>query len=228
VAVLSTDLAAAQVVLEKLLEEEPVDLEIPARDGAAAAEPPLVVVTETHPTVEVWKGSDDRIAQFLTAAMQENEIPIHIEILATKTRIYVSASNDKRARRLCASSGRRAAAITEGAQPEGCATGVFSATCEAVARGKLSARGSWSVETGSDWFRVHSGWAAAVAVCVNKGAPVVLARQRVHLVETFTYEFRQPYHTAEKMLLGQAARVYCANASRREAAGLPGDPRAFI
>ncbi len=53
-------------------------------------------------------------------------------------------------------------------------------------------------------FRVHSGWAAAVAVCVEKGVPFVLARQRVHLVETFTYEFRQPYHTAEKMLLGQA------------------------
>ena len=53
-------------------------------------------------------------------------------------------------------------------------------------------------------FRVHSGWAAAVAVCLEKGAPVVLARQRVHLVETFTYEFRQPYHTAEKMLAGQA------------------------
>jgi hypothetical protein len=30
----------------------------------------------------------------------------------------------------------------------------------------------------------------------------VLARQRVHLVETFSYEFRQPYHTA-KMLAGQ-------------------------
>lgn len=53
-------------------------------------------------------------------------------------------------------------------------------------------------------FRVHSGWAAAVAVCVEKGAPVLLARQRVHLVDTFTYEFRQPYHTAEKMLLEQA------------------------
>src|SRR5437899_9888826 len=53
-------------------------------------------------------------------------------------------------------------------------------------------------------FRVHSGWAAAVAVCVDKGAPVVLGRQRVHLVETFTYEFRQPYHTAEKMLAAQA------------------------
>jgi hypothetical protein len=53
-------------------------------------------------------------------------------------------------------------------------------------------------------FRVHSGWAAVVAVCLEKGAPVVLARQRVHLVETFSYEFRQPYHTAEKMLQGQA------------------------
>jgi hypothetical protein len=53
-------------------------------------------------------------------------------------------------------------------------------------------------------FRVHSGWAAMVAVSVEKGAPTVLARQRVHLVDTFTYEFRQPYHTAEKMLAGQA------------------------
>ena len=53
-------------------------------------------------------------------------------------------------------------------------------------------------------FRVHSGWTALVAVCLEKGALVILARQRVHLVDTFTYEFRQPYHTAEKMLLGQA------------------------
>jgi hypothetical protein len=53
-------------------------------------------------------------------------------------------------------------------------------------------------------FRVHSGWAAVVAVCVEKAGPVVLAKQRIHLVETFTYEFRQPYHTAEKILDGQA------------------------
>jgi hypothetical protein len=53
-------------------------------------------------------------------------------------------------------------------------------------------------------FRVHSGWAAVVAVCVEKGAPVVLVKQRVHMVDTFTYEFRQPYHTAEKMLMEQA------------------------
>ena len=53
-------------------------------------------------------------------------------------------------------------------------------------------------------FRVHSGWAAVVAVCVERGAPVVLARQRVHLVETFTYEFRQPYHTAERIRIDEA------------------------
>jgi hypothetical protein len=51
---------------------------------------------------------------------------------------------------------------------------------------------------------VHSGWAAVVAVSIEKEAPVVLARQRVHLVDTFAYKFRQPYHTAEKMLQGQA------------------------
>ena len=53
-------------------------------------------------------------------------------------------------------------------------------------------------------FRVHSGWAAMVAVSVEKAAPAVLARQRLHLVETFSYEFRQPYHTAEKMPLDKA------------------------
>ena len=53
-------------------------------------------------------------------------------------------------------------------------------------------------------FRVHSGWAALVAVRLEKSAPVVLVRQRAHLVETFTYEFRQPFHTAGKMPISQA------------------------
>jgi hypothetical protein len=54
-------------------------------------------------------------------------------------------------------------------------------------------------------FRVHSGWTALVAVALEKGELRVLARQRVHLVETFTYQFRQPYHTAEKMPLERAS-----------------------
>ncbi|MGB9245527.1 MAG: hypothetical protein WCC03_19420 [Candidatus Acidiferrales bacterium] len=53
-------------------------------------------------------------------------------------------------------------------------------------------------------FRVHSGWAALIALTVTKGAPVVLFRERIHLVENFTYEFRQPYHTAEKLPLAEA------------------------
>ena len=48
-------------------------------------------------------------------------------------------------------------------------------------------------------FRAHSGWTAVVALSVTKGVPSLLARERLHLVETFTYQFRQPYHTAEKM-----------------------------
>jgi hypothetical protein len=54
-------------------------------------------------------------------------------------------------------------------------------------------------------FRVHSGWTALVALGVEKGQPCVLHRQRPHLVETFTFEFRQPYHTAERMPYAKAA-----------------------
>jgi hypothetical protein len=48
-------------------------------------------------------------------------------------------------------------------------------------------------------LRVHSGWAALVAVSLEKSQPVVLRRERVPLVKTFSYRFRQPYHTAEKL-----------------------------
>jgi hypothetical protein len=58
-------------------------------------------------------------------------------------------------------------------------------------------------------FRVHSGWSALVTVSLENGAPTVLSRERVHLVETFSYKFRQPYHTAEKMAL-EKARAFIA------------------
>ncbi len=54
-------------------------------------------------------------------------------------------------------------------------------------------------------FRVHSGWAAMVAVALEDGLPAVLERRKLQLVKTFSYTFRQPYHTAEKMPLGDAA-----------------------
>jgi len=54
-------------------------------------------------------------------------------------------------------------------------------------------------------FRVHSGWAAMVAVSLEDGVPVVLQRRKLLLVKTFSYTFRQPYHTAEKMPPGDAS-----------------------
>jgi hypothetical protein len=47
-------------------------------------------------------------------------------------------------------------------------------------------------------FRVHSGWTSLVAISLEEGSPLVLLRDRPHLVKTFTYEFRQPYHSAGK------------------------------
>src|SRR5260221_2692607 len=54
-------------------------------------------------------------------------------------------------------------------------------------------------------FRVHSGWAEMVAVSLEDGVPIVLQRRKLLLVGTFSYTFRQPYHTAEKMPLGDAS-----------------------
>jgi hypothetical protein len=53
-------------------------------------------------------------------------------------------------------------------------------------------------------FRVHSGWTSLIAVALKKNQPIILLRQRPHLVATFSYAYRQPYHTAEKMTLGEA------------------------
>jgi hypothetical protein len=100
VAVQSVDMTAGQQILEKLLAQEPVDLEIPARPLAPKAERPLTDKTEEHPTVEIWNGGDDKTSEFLTAALQENEIPMHIETPDGQTHIYVSAANEDRAREI--------------------------------------------------------------------------------------------------------------------------------
>jgi hypothetical protein len=55
-------------------------------------------------------------------------------------------------------------------------------------------------------FRVHSGWTALVVVSVEKDLPIVLSRQRLNLVKIFSYKFRQPFHTAEKMPFANAGK----------------------
>jgi len=54
-------------------------------------------------------------------------------------------------------------------------------------------------------FRAHSGWTSLVAIALEDGLPMVLLRQRLHLVRNFT--FRQPYHTAEKSPRAEASGV---------------------
>jgi hypothetical protein len=55
-------------------------------------------------------------------------------------------------------------------------------------------------------FRVHSGWTAAVVVTGPADSPAIAVRQRIELVKTFTYTYRQPYHTGKKMPLKDAAK----------------------
>jgi len=67
-------------------------------------------------------------------------------------------------------------------------------------------------------FRAHSGWTSLVAISLEEGSPMVILRQRPHLVKTFTYAFRQPYHTAEKAPRGEAGGII--SRARAEARGL--------
>jgi hypothetical protein len=62
-----------------------------------------------------------------------------------------------------------------------------------------NSRSEGAVQTAALGFRVHSGWAAAVVLCGPWDAPVVVDRRKIQLVKIFSYTFRQPYHTAEKM-----------------------------
>jgi hypothetical protein len=74
------------------------------------------------------------------------------------------------------------------------------------------------MKTAALGFRVHSGWTSLIALALENNRPIILARQRPHLVATFSYTFRQPYHTAEKMDLAEA-RTFL-DQQRREACKL--------
>jgi hypothetical protein len=54
-------------------------------------------------------------------------------------------------------------------------------------------------------FRVHSGWAALVAVAEPRDAPRVIDRRRLELVDPRTHGAQQPYHAAKNMKLADKA-----------------------
>src|SRR4029077_17901187 len=100
VAVLSSILAQAEEILENLLDEKPQDMELPEQNDSAEAASQPPASAEEKPTCEIWAGVDERIAQFLTAALKENEITIHLETAGDLTAIFVSATDEARAREI--------------------------------------------------------------------------------------------------------------------------------
>ena len=111
VAVPSSSLAEAEKILEKLLDQEPVNMEIPAGDDAA----PAAVEPEPGPTSKattaVWSGDDQERANFLSRALKENDIPVRIKAQGGETTIYVPADEETLAREIIRE-------IVEGAPPK--------------------------------------------------------------------------------------------------------------
>lgn len=111
VSVLASRLAEAETVLEKLLDEEPVDMELPAEDESA----PLA--SDANPTVlsaatsAVWSGTDESQAGFLSQALKENEIPVRVESHSNQSTLYVPPEEETLAREIIRE-------IVEGAPPE--------------------------------------------------------------------------------------------------------------
>jgi hypothetical protein len=110
VAVPSSSLAMAEKILERLLDEEPVDMELSANDSpepaAAEVKPSPLGAT----TCAVWSGSDEAQASFLSQALKENEIPVRVETRESEATVYVPAEEEMLAREIIRE-------IVEGAPP---------------------------------------------------------------------------------------------------------------
>lgn len=100
VSVLASRLAEAETILEKLLNEEPVDMELPAEDEsaplAAAVNPAALSAT----TSAVWSGGDESQAAFLSQALKENEIPVRVETQGATSTLCVPPEEETLAREI--------------------------------------------------------------------------------------------------------------------------------
>ena len=110
VAVHASNLAEAEKILEKLLGEEPVDMELSADDSSAPAaegtKPAQLGVT----SCAVWSGAGGERANFLSEALKENEIPVRVETRGSESTLYVPAEEETLAREIIRE-------IVEGAPP---------------------------------------------------------------------------------------------------------------
>lgn len=66
-------------------------------------------------------------------------------------------------------------------------------------------------------FRVHSGWAALVAVAGSPDAPIIADRRRIEIADPAVPGSRQPYHAAEGLPLEEARTLiqHCEHSTGR-------------
>ena len=111
VAVLSSNLAEAEVILEKLLKEGPVDMALTANDGTEQPKPKQGSAAIRMAVCEVWSGEDESLAGFLGAALKENGIAVRMERYGQRATVYAPPDEESRAREIIRE-------IVEGAPPE--------------------------------------------------------------------------------------------------------------
>ncbi len=111
VAVLSSNLAQAEEILENLLDEEPQDKELPEQNDSVQAAPQAPAIAAEEPTWEVWAGADEGFARFLKDALRENEILSREQPSSGESRVFVRPSDASRAKEILRE-------LVEGAPPQ--------------------------------------------------------------------------------------------------------------
>jgi hypothetical protein len=111
VTVLSNDYPAARELLDKLLDQEPENLEIPAQPEVVDPASFTPKANDAPAELEVWRGTDVKLAQFLTSALSENNLVTRVAAKAGATVIYVAQGNEARAREIVRE-------VTQGAPPK--------------------------------------------------------------------------------------------------------------
>jgi len=111
VAVLSSHLAEAEIILERLLKEGPVDMALAAAETGEPANLMSEKSVRGMATCEVWAGEDGTLAGFLEAALRENQILVRMESHGQRFSIYVPPEEELRAREIIQE-------VVEGVPPE--------------------------------------------------------------------------------------------------------------
>jgi len=101
VTVFSSDLRAAQEILEKLLDEEPEELALPVNDSEGGGqESGKAEDSAEDVTCEVWSGAETRQTSFLRDALRENEISFRSTESGPDVRLLVRPADESAAREI--------------------------------------------------------------------------------------------------------------------------------